>query len=154
MASESVIGVSGRLASAPGAVLPPVVSTQPEIAAHQQERAFVRLFREAWSITATYPMPVLGAAFIGFAGAAIIGNLLFTALVVDVYQRTGSYFSSTANIFYAQLELQAFLGVLLILQTPAGRGHERRQSKKAFRVLQVLIAAQHFAPRSIFLAQD
>ena len=57
-------------------------------------------------------MPVLSAALIGFAGAAIIGNLLYTALIVDVYQRTGSYFSSTANIFYAQLELQAFLGTL------------------------------------------
>ncbi len=73
---------------------------------------FVQLFREAWAIVAAYPLAVLGAALIGFGGAAIIGNLVYSALIIDVYRRTGSYFSSTANIFYAQLQLQAFLGTL------------------------------------------
>lgn len=112
MASESVIGIPGGLATASSAALPSAPHAQPDVIVHPNESHFVRLFREAWAITVTHPLPVLGAAFIGFAGAAIIGNLLYTALIVDIYRRTGSYFSSTANIFYAQLQLQAFLGTL------------------------------------------
>jgi len=107
--SETAIGInqsigSGNLEAAP---IRSSVHTQTS-----REVLFFRLFREAWQIIVAYPIPVLGAALIGFAGAAILGNLLYSALIVDVYRRTGSYFSSTANIYYAQLQLQGFLGAL------------------------------------------
>ena len=75
---------------------------------------FSQLFRETTHIFIAHPLPLLSASLLGFGGAALISNLLFAALILDVYARIGSYFTASMNILYTQMLVQAVLGFLLM----------------------------------------
>jgi hypothetical protein len=77
------------------------------------------VLRSTLSVIAHHPLPILTCAVVCFAGAGILGALLYSVLVLDVFFRTGSYFSSTPTIFHFQMQLQAVIGAVLLL---FGRG--------------------------------
>ena len=84
---------------------------------HAQAEAkheFQVLLRETASLFVAHPVPLLSTGLIGFGGAALISNLLYTILILNVYSQVGSYFSSSIFIFYIQMIVQAAIGFLLM----------------------------------------
>lgn len=81
--------------------------------------SLVRTLQETLSVIAHHPIPILISAVLCFAGAGVIGALVYSALVLEVFFRTGSYFASTPSIFHLQLQLQAAIGAVTYL---LGRG--------------------------------
>ena len=75
---------------------------------------FSQLLRETTHIFVAHPLPLLSAGVLGFGGAALISNLLFAVLILDVYARIGSYFTASMSILYIQMIVQAVLGFLLM----------------------------------------
>ncbi|NJM42402.1 MAG: hypothetical protein HC853_17520, partial [Anaerolineae bacterium] len=75
---------------------------------------FSSLLRETAHIFVVHPVPLLSVGLLGLGGAALISNLLYATLILEVYTRIGSYFSSSMNIFYTQMIVQAVLGFLLM----------------------------------------
>ncbi len=80
----------------------------------QVTHEFSQLLRETVHIFIAHPVPLLSAGLLGFGGAALISNLLYTVLILEVYARIGSYFSSSMNIFYTQMIVQAVLGFVFM----------------------------------------
>jgi hypothetical protein len=81
---------------------------------YQVTHEFSHLLRETAHLFVTHPVPLLSVSLLGLAGAALISNLLYTVLILEVYHRIGSYFSSSMNIFYTQMIVQAVLGFVLM----------------------------------------
>jgi hypothetical protein len=80
---------------------------------------FGDVMRSAFALFARQPGAILGAAFLCFAGVIIIGALLYCALILGVFFRSGSYFSATPGVFHLQMQVQAALGAFTFL---LGRG--------------------------------
>jgi hypothetical protein len=93
-------------------------SLRARLAAHahpsQMTNEFSSLLRETASIFVAHPVPLLSVGLLGLGGAALISNLLYATLILEVYARIGSYFSSSMNIFYIQMIVQAVVGFLLM----------------------------------------
>ncbi len=53
-----------------------------------------------------------------------------------------------------EIELDAFDGVLIILDAPAGDGRERRKREIALGIFQVFIAAEKFHPLAVFFLRE
>lgn len=81
--------------------------------------SFATLCQDALAVFVMHPLPVLMPGFVCLAGAAILSNVLYAALILDVYSRLNSYFAASTSVSYIQLQVQAVLGFFLIA---LGRG--------------------------------
>jgi hypothetical protein len=100
-----------------------MVFPQPARAEARAARAsrpqFGQVLHGTLSTFARHPAPILICALLCFAAVAILGSLLYCVLVLDVFFRTGSYFSATPGIYHLQMQFQAALGTVMYL---LGRG--------------------------------
>lgn len=85
----------------------------------QRQAHFGDVLRSALAVFSRQPGAALGAACLCFAGVAILGALLYCALVLGIFFRSGSYFSATSGVFHLQMQVQAALGAFTFLM---GRG--------------------------------
>jgi|GEM_PF-2222885 len=84
-----------------------------------EKLAFATLCQDALTIFVAHPLQLLVPGFLCLAGAAVLSNLLYAGLILDVYSRLNSYFAASTSVFYIQLQVQAVLGFFLIA---LGRG--------------------------------
>ena len=110
MAATANVGVRIGLAGYLRALLARLLPRTHAEAKHE----FQGLLRESASLFVSHPVPLLTTGLIGFGGAALIGNLLYTILILDVYSRLGNFFSASLYIVYVQMLVQALLGFLLM----------------------------------------
>lgn len=68
---------------------------------------------------ARHPGAIFVCALISFAGAALIGSLVYAGLTLDAYLRSDSYFGSTQRLYLLHFYLRAALGALAYM---LGRG--------------------------------
>ena len=89
--------------------------------AHQKvgTLSFATLCQDALTVFVMHPLQVLVPGFLCLAGAAVLSNLVFAALILDIYSRLNSYFAATNSVSYIQLQVQAVLGFFLVA---LGRG--------------------------------
>ena len=81
--------------------------------------SFVALCQEALTVFISHPLQLLLPGFLCLAGAALLSNLLYAVLILDVYSRLNSYFAASNTIGVAQLQLQGVIGFFLMA---LGRG--------------------------------
>lgn len=78
------------------------------------------LWSESLAILSAHSGPILAFALFGFAGAAIVGQLVNTVLVFDSYARTGSFFSSFFSHLQTQYLVQAVCGAFTLALARGG----------------------------------
>lgn len=90
------------------------------IAAVQARRVdFEDLLHTTFNAFARYPVQILVCSFLCFAGASILGSLLYSTLTLSGLVSSGSYFTLASNVYYLQMQVQAAIGAFTFL---LGRG--------------------------------
>ncbi len=72
--------------------------------------SFVATLQSTVQVFAHHPLTILACAVLFFAGAGLIGSLLYGALIGAVVLRTGSHSGSVASIYNLQMLMQAVVG--------------------------------------------
>lgn len=113
--------MAGRPVDIVGQVAP--VAHETRSRAGRRERAagsVAGLWSESLAILSAHSGPILAFALFGFAGAAIVGQLVNTVLVFDSYARTGSFFSSFFSHLQTQHLVQAVCGAFTLALARGG----------------------------------
>jgi hypothetical protein len=113
--------MAGRRLDIGGQVVP--AEREQRMLAGRRERAagsVAGLWGETLAILSTHSGPIFTLALFGFAGAAIVGQLVNTVLTFDGYARTGSFFSSFFNHLQIQYVVQAGCGALTLALARGG----------------------------------
>ncbi len=76
--------------------------------------AIAEIWRETLRTLGRYSIPILLCALFGLAGADLLGQLVNSALTIDVYIRSGGILPTYSATYYAQLLIQAGLGVFSV----------------------------------------
>lgn len=70
-------------------------------------------------VFAQHPLPVVACAFVCFAGAGVVGSLVYGAMIGEAVIRTGSHTLTTMRAYNTQMLVQALIGAFTFL---LGRG--------------------------------
>lgn len=81
--------------------------------------SFVQALQATIGVFARHPAPVLACAIACFAGAGIIGSLVYGAIIGETVLRTGTHTGSTVRAYNTQMLVQAMIGAFAAL---LGRG--------------------------------
>jgi hypothetical protein len=85
----------------------------------RSELSFVQALQATFGVFARHPVPVLACAVVCFAGAGIIGSLVYGAIIGEAVLRTGTHTGSPMRAFNTQMLVQAMIGTFAAL---LGRG--------------------------------
>jgi len=88
-------------------------------AASDHKTDFFHTVRAAINVFAKHPVPVVGCALACFAGAGIIGSLVYGMMIGDAVIRTGSHATTVVRAFNIQMLVQALIGAFTVT---LGRG--------------------------------
>lgn len=80
---------------------------------------FGAALQSTFDVFARYPLPILACSLLCFAGAGIVGALIYAALVLRGMAAQNSYFALAPSAFYLQMQIQAAVGAFTFL---VGRG--------------------------------
>lgn len=95
---------------------------RPRVSASVQARrnlSFLDLLQSTFSVFARHPLPMLAGVLICFAGAGVIGSLLYGVQIGEAVLRTGTHTGTTLRAYNLQMLVQAILGTFTFL---FGRG--------------------------------
>jgi hypothetical protein len=105
----------------PGPIAFPLHQTRAKTpdAVRETHAGLGRVLQSVFTTFAGHPVQILLCAFVCFAGAAIIGALLYSTLTLNAFFHNGSYFAAAPSIFNLQMQIQAAAGAFTFL---LGRG--------------------------------
>jgi hypothetical protein len=81
--------------------------------------SFFHTLQSAINVFARHPLPVVVCAFACFAGAGIVGSLVYGAMIGEAVIRTGSHTTTTMRAYNTQMLVQALIGAFTVT---LGRG--------------------------------
>ncbi|BCX02151.1 MAG: hypothetical protein KatS3mg053_0089 [Candidatus Roseilinea sp.] len=85
----------------------------------RREHGFFQALQSTASVFAQHPLPVVACAFLCFAGAGVIGSLVYGTMIGEAVIRTGSHTMTTMRAYNTQMLVQALIGAFTFL---LGRG--------------------------------
>lgn len=77
------------------------------------------MLQSAAGVFAQHPLPVVACAFVCFAGAGVVGSLVYGTMIGEAVIRTGSHTLTTMRAYNTQMLVQALIGAFTFL---LGRG--------------------------------